>query len=72
MSKRAFDKIKAGLDSARSYLDGTADERHYRVRVPEKINVRKIRGPDEESTPHRPGRRLSAPKDRRPREGGDP
>ena len=43
MSKRAFDKIKAGLDSAKAYLDGTADERNYRVHVPEKIDVRKIR-----------------------------
>ena len=43
MSKRAFDKIKAGLDSAKAYLDGTADKRNYRVHVPEKIDVRKIR-----------------------------
>jgi len=43
MSKRAFDKIKAGLDSARAYLDGTADRRAYRVHVPEKVDVRKIR-----------------------------
>ena len=43
MSKRAFDKIKAGLDSAKTYLDGTADKRKYRDRVPEQIDVRKIR-----------------------------
>ena len=43
MSKRAFDKIKAGLDSAKAYLDGTADKRKYRVHVPENIDVRKIR-----------------------------
>ena len=43
MSKRAFDKIKAGLDGAKAYLDGTADKRKYRVHVPEKIDVRKIR-----------------------------
>ncbi len=43
MSKRAYDKIKAGLDSAKAYLDGTADKRKYRVHVPEKIDVRKIR-----------------------------
>ena len=43
MSKRAFSKIKAGLDSAKAYLDGTADKRKYRVHVPEKIDVRKIR-----------------------------
>ena len=43
MSKRAFDKIKAGLDSAKAYLDGTADKRRYRVHVPKDIDVRKIR-----------------------------
>jgi putative transcriptional regulator len=43
MSKQAFEKIKAGLDSAKAYLDGTADKRNYRVHVPEKIDVRKIR-----------------------------
>lgn len=43
MTKRAFDKIKAGLDSAKAYLDGTADKRKYRVHIPEKINVRRIR-----------------------------
>ena len=43
MSKKAFNKIMAGLDSAKAYLDGTADKRLYRVHVPEKIDVRKIR-----------------------------
>jgi putative transcriptional regulator len=43
MTKRAFDKIKAGLDSAKAYLDGTADKSLYRVHVPEKVDVRKIR-----------------------------
>ena len=43
MSKRAFDKIKAGLDSARAYLDDTADKRAYRVHVPEQVDMRKIR-----------------------------
>ena len=43
MSKRAFDKIKAGLDGARGYLDGRADKRRYRVHVPEIIDVKKIR-----------------------------
>jgi hypothetical protein len=31
MSKRAFEKIKQGLDEARAYLDGTADKSRYRV-----------------------------------------
>ena len=43
MSKRAFEKIKAGLDDAKAYLDGTADRRKYRVHVPDTVNVRKIR-----------------------------
>jgi putative transcriptional regulator len=43
MTKRAYDKIAAGLDSTRAYLDGTADKRSYRVHVPKKIDVRKIR-----------------------------
>ncbi len=43
MSKRAFDKIKAGLDSAQAYLDGAADKRRYRVHVPATIDVKKIR-----------------------------
>ena len=43
MTKRAFDKIKSGLDSAKAYLDGTADKRKYRVHIPETIDVRKIR-----------------------------
>jgi putative transcriptional regulator len=43
MSKRAFDKISAGLGDARAFLDGTADKRRYRVRVPDTIDVKKIR-----------------------------
>jgi addiction module HigA family antidote len=31
MTKRAFDKIKQGLDEARAYLDGTADKSRYRI-----------------------------------------
>jgi putative transcriptional regulator len=48
MSKRAFDKVEAGLESAREYLDGTADKRRYRVHVPEKADV-KDKEPDVES-----------------------
>lgn len=43
MSKRTYIKVMAGLESARGYLDGTADKRRYRVHVPAKIDVRKIR-----------------------------
>jgi hypothetical protein len=31
MSKRAFEKIKQGLDEVRAYLDGTTDKSRYRV-----------------------------------------
>jgi putative transcriptional regulator len=43
MSKHTFDKIKAGLDEARAYLEGTADKSRFRVHVPETIDVKKIR-----------------------------
>lgn len=43
MSKAAFDKIKAGLSDAKAYLDGTSNKRRYRVHVPDKIDVKKIR-----------------------------
>ncbi len=43
MSKRVFDKIKAGLDEAGAYLKGTADTRRFRVHVPETIDVKRIR-----------------------------
>jgi len=34
MSKRAFDKIMAGVKEARAYLNGTADKARYRVHAP--------------------------------------
>jgi putative transcriptional regulator len=43
MTKRAFDKIMEGVDQARAYLEGTAEKRRYRVHVPEKVDVKKIR-----------------------------
>ncbi len=66
MSKRAFEKIKAGLDSARAYLDGTADKCLYRVHVPKKIDVRKIRrrlGLSQEAFAETYGFALSAVRD---------
>jgi hypothetical protein len=36
MSKAAFDKIKAGLDEAKAYLDGSRDKFDYGTRIPEK------------------------------------
>src|SRR5258708_3741269 len=43
MSKRAFNKIMQGVEEARAYLEGTADKSRYRVHVPEKVDVKKIR-----------------------------
>ena len=43
MTKRAFDKISAGLAEAKAYLDGTADVSRYRVHVLETIDVKRIR-----------------------------
>jgi len=43
MTERAFGKIMQGIGEARAYLEGTADKRRYRVHVPEKVNVKKIR-----------------------------
>jgi putative transcriptional regulator len=43
MTKRAFEKIKAGLDSAGAYLDGTADKQRFRIHVPDTVDVKKIR-----------------------------
>jgi hypothetical protein len=33
MTKAAFDKIKAGIDDARRYLDGSVDEGEFAVRA---------------------------------------
>jgi hypothetical protein len=50
MSKRAFDKIRAGLESTRSYLDGSADKTAHRVHVPETLDEM---GPGVEAVPAR-------------------
>ena len=66
MSKRAFEKIKAGLESAQAYANGTADKRKYRVHVPATINVRKIRrrlGLSQEAFARKYGFALSAVRD---------
>jgi putative transcriptional regulator len=66
MSKRAFEKIRAGLDSAKAYLDGKADKRQYRVHVPEAVDVRKIRtrlGLSQEAFARTYGFALSAVRD---------
>ena len=43
MSKRAFDKIAAGLNDAIAITQGTADKSTYRVHIPEEIDVAAIR-----------------------------
>lgn len=40
---RVADSIRRGLEQAVAYADGTADERAYRVHVPEEIDVKAIR-----------------------------
>ena len=66
MSKGAFNKIMRGIEDARTYLDGTADKSRYRVHVPEKVDVRKIRtrlGLSQESFAATYGFALSAVRD---------
>jgi len=66
MSKRAFEKIKAGLESAKAYMDRTADRRKYRVHIPAEVNVRKIRrrlGLSQEAFAQKYGFALSAVRD---------
>lgn len=43
MTKRAFDKIAAGLEAAIAIERGEADPSTYRVHVPERVDVKAIR-----------------------------
>jgi putative transcriptional regulator len=43
MTRRAFNKIVAGLDDTRAYLEGRVEKPRYRVHVPAKVDVKKIR-----------------------------
>jgi len=66
MSKRPFDRIMQGIGEARAYLEGTADKRRYRVHVPEKVDVKKIRqrlGLSQEAFAQTYGFALSAVRD---------
>jgi putative transcriptional regulator len=66
MSKTAFDKIKAGLDEAKAYLDGSADKSRYGIHVPRRVNVKRIRtrlGLSQESFAQTYGFALSAVRD---------
>jgi addiction module HigA family antidote len=43
MGKRAFEKIKQGLDEARAFLDGTADKGRYRAHyVPRRTITKRV------------------------------
>ena len=66
MTKAAFDKIKAGLDKAKAYLDGSGDKSQYGIHVPSRVNVKKIRsrlGLSQESFAQTYGFALSAVRD---------
>jgi putative transcriptional regulator len=66
MKKPAFDKIKAGLDEAQAYLDGSASKRGYGIHVPARVNVKKIRtrmGLSQETFAQTYGFALSAVRD---------
>jgi putative transcriptional regulator len=43
VTKAAFEKIKAGLTDVGAYLDGSGDKSGYRIHVPARVNVKKIR-----------------------------
>jgi putative transcriptional regulator len=66
MTKAAFNKIKAGLDEAKGYLDGSASKRAFGIHVPTRVNVKKIRtrlGLSQESFAQTYGFALSAVRD---------
>ncbi|KJC60621.1 DNA-binding protein [Bradyrhizobium sp. LTSPM299] len=66
MTKSAFDKIKAGLNEAKAYLDGSADQKTFKIHVPSRVNVKKIRtrlGLSQESFAQTYGFALSAVRD---------
>jgi putative transcriptional regulator len=66
MTKSAFDKIKAGLSEAKAYLEGSTDKRGFRIHVPARVDVKKIRtrlGLSQESFAQTYGFALSAVRD---------
>jgi putative transcriptional regulator len=63
VTKTSFDKIKAGLDDAKVYLDGSGNKSDYVIHVPSRVNVKKIRtrlGLSQESFAQTYGFALSA------------
>ncbi|MBV9562370.1 MAG: type II toxin-antitoxin system MqsA family antitoxin [Bradyrhizobium sp.] len=66
MTRSAFEKVKTGLDDAKAYLDASAEKSHYRIHVPSRVNVKKIRsrlGLSQESFAQTYGFALSAVRD---------
>lgn len=66
MTKAAFDKIKAGLEDAKAYLEGSANKKAFGIHVPARVNVKKIRvrlGLSQESFAQTYGFALSAVRD---------
>jgi len=66
MTRTAFDKITAGLDDAKAFLDGSGNKRGYGIHVPARVNVKKIRmrlGLSQESFAQTYGFALSAMRD---------
>jgi putative transcriptional regulator len=43
MTKKAFDKIAAGLNDALAYVEGRADPSTYRIHIPATVDVKAIR-----------------------------
>ena len=43
MTKTAFEKISAGLGEAKAYLDGSRNNRDYKIHVPAQVNEKKAR-----------------------------
>ena len=43
MSKKAFDKLKAGLDDALAYAEGRANPADFRAHIPPELDVKAIR-----------------------------
>jgi putative transcriptional regulator len=66
MTRAAFDKIKAGLEETKAYLEGPANKRDYGIHVPTRVNVKRIRtrlGLSQESFAQTYGFALSAVRD---------
>jgi len=66
MTRTAFNKIKAGLEDTKAFLEGSADKSAFGIHVPSRINVKKIRtrlGLSQESFAETYGFALSAVRD---------